>query len=56
MDLKEFLKELDEIEKEKTFRNWINKVFPNGYASYNSYYILTHPWEILREWNRQIKC
>lgn len=55
MEWEDVLKHMEEEKKKKNFRNWINKVFPNGYASYNSYYILTHPWEILREWKRQIK-
>jgi hypothetical protein len=41
-------------DSKKNFRNWFNKHF-KGYASYNAYYILLHPWEILLEWKRQIK-
>lgn len=45
----------DEEAKKKNFRNWFNNKFPKGYADYAAYYVLTHPWEILRYWKRQTK-
>jgi hypothetical protein len=50
----EMMDEFEEENKKKNFRNWINNHF-DGYADYCAYYILTHPWEILLEWKRQIK-
>jgi hypothetical protein len=51
--------ELDEQEKENRrripFYAWLNDKFPKGYAGYSTYYIVTHPWEILRFWKREIK-
>lgn len=51
----EWMAEMKANDEKKTFRNWFNNLFPKGFASYNSYYILTHPWEILDEWFRQIE-
>lgn len=47
----------DEEAKKKNFRNWFNSKFPNGFLGSDvaAYYALTHPWEILREWKRQIR-
>ena len=55
MKLEEFIKELEIEDEKKNFRNWINNKFPNGFADYNSYYIITHPWKILDEWMSQLK-
>lgn len=51
----EFIAEMKAEDKKKNFRNWFNKLFPNGFGSYNSYYVLTHPWYIAEEYSRQIK-
>jgi hypothetical protein len=50
----EFIRRMEEENSKKNFRNWFNKRF-GGYAGYNAYYLLFHPWEILLEWKRQIK-
>jgi hypothetical protein len=58
-DIEEFItweqmmEEFEVENKKKNFRNWVNNHF-NGYASYNAYHILTHPWEILLEWKNQV--
>lgn len=54
-DYDEFMKEMEIEDSRKNFRNWLNNKFPKGYGGYNPYYILTHPWEILREWKRQTR-
>ena len=41
--------------KKHPILNWLDEKFPKGYADYAIHYIITHPWEILREWKRQIK-
>lgn len=51
----DFIEEMEIEDNKKNFRNWFNKQFPKGFGDYNSYYILTHPWEILREYKRQTK-
>jgi hypothetical protein len=43
------------LSEEKNFRNWFNKLFPNGFGGYNSYYVLTHPWEFFEECWRQVR-
>jgi hypothetical protein len=53
-DFEDFLDEMKEESKKKNLRNFINNHF-SGYAGYRSFYIITHPWEILLEWKRQIK-
>ena len=50
----DFTKKMEEEDSKKNFRNWFNKHF-KPYASYNAYYILTHPQQILKEWQCQIK-
>jgi len=55
MRLEEFIKEFEKEDEKKNFRNWINNKFPNGFADYSSYYIITHPWKILDEWMDQLK-
>jgi hypothetical protein len=51
--------ELEEKEKENRrkipFYAWLNNKFPKGYAGYSAWFILTHPWEILRYWKRETK-
>jgi len=55
--MQEVFDEWDKELEKKNFRNWFNKKFPNGLLGSDvaAYYALTHPWEILREWKRQIK-
>lgn len=55
ISMEEFLKQMEEEDSKKNFRNWINKVIPHNGTSYNTYYVLFHPWELLLEWKRQIK-
>ena len=43
------------MDAKKNLRNWLNNKFPKGYAGYNVYYLLLHPWEIIEEWIRQVK-
>jgi hypothetical protein len=51
----EFIERMDAEDAKKNFRNWFNKLFPNGFGGYNSYYILLHPWEFFDECFRQVK-
>lgn len=51
----EFLEHMRKEDSKKNFRNWINKTIPHNGTSYNTYYVLLHPREILLEWKRQIK-
>jgi hypothetical protein len=53
--IEELFLELHKEDNKKNFRNWFNKKFPKGYADYAAYYVLMHPWEILRYWKRQTK-
>ena len=53
--LEEMKAHFAEMDAKKNLRNWFNKKFPKGYAGYNVYYLLFHPWEIIEEWVRQIK-
>jgi len=55
ISLNDFLKEMEIEDSKKNFRNWFNKIFPKNGTSYNSYYVLQHPWELLFEYGRQIK-
>jgi len=50
----EFLEEMKKNDEKKNFRNWFNKHFP-GFGSYNAYYNLCHPWEVIDECLRQVK-
>jgi len=52
---KESKKRRDEEDAKKNFRNWINNKFPNGYANYNVYHLLLHPWKVFEYWSDQIK-
>jgi predicted secreted protein len=51
----ELKKQIEEEDSKKNFRNWINNKFPNGYADYNVYYVLFHPWVVIEYWIRHIK-
>lgn len=53
--MEEVLAGWEEEDKKKNLRNWLNKRFPSGYAGYNIYHILTHPWLVIEEWMLQIK-
>lgn len=53
-DFGDFLDEMEQKSKKKNLRNFINNHF-KGYAGYRASYIITHPWEILLEWKRQIR-
>ena len=52
ISLDEFMKKIDEEDSKNNFRNWFNNLLPNGFGGYNSYYVLTHPWEFFNEWYR----
>ncbi len=51
----ELKKQFAEEDAKKNFKNWINNKFPNGYAGYNIYYLMLHPWKILEYWKNQVK-
>jgi len=55
----DFIKELEEYhatwERKHPFLAWLNDKFPKGYAHYSISHIVTHPWEILRYWNNEVK-
>lgn len=56
--IEELFDEWDRELEKKNFRNWFNKKFPNGIFGVGdiaAHYTLTHPWEILREYKRQLK-
>jgi len=56
MELEELLEIMKTEGEKKNFRNWINEKFPQSYAGgYNFYYVMTHPWELLSYWKRQIR-
>lgn len=55
MNHDEFMLKLEENSKKKNFRNWLNNVFPNGFAGYNAFYILTHPWKIIEHCRYEVK-
>ncbi len=55
----EFLDDLDRIIKYPKKKNKLNQYlfdkFPNGLCELNSYYAITHPWEIIKYVKRQLK-
>jgi hypothetical protein len=51
----DFLKEMEIEDNKKNFRNWLDNYFPSGIAGYRAFYVLIHPWEILRYVGHEVK-
>ena len=51
----EMMERINEEDSKKNFRNWFNKILPNGFGGYNSYHILTHPNKFFEECFYQVK-
>ena len=54
-DYKPFSERFEENLAKRKFYTFINKIFPNGFGGWNSYYLLFHPWKIVIECCRQLK-
>jgi len=51
----EMMEQIKSEDSKKNFRNWFNKILPNGFGGYNSHYVLTHPQKFFEECFYQVK-